>query len=161
MVFVLALALATLSYADDPSASALSAARNWLVQIDAGQYEQSYDEGCTAFHNKTPENEWLTVLQAIRTPLGTPVNRQEVGHSYKPDGFEGLDGECMVITYNTTFSKGALETEVVVLKREAGTWRGAGYNAQTQPNPQTQDDSVPQVETQVEQQSSRPKPSGQ
>jgi hypothetical protein len=124
--------------ADDAAsaAEALAAAQRWVQEIDAGQYVQSYEEGCTAFHNKVSQEQWVTILKALRPALGTLISRKEASHSYRPDGFEGLDGECMVVTYNTSFSKMASDVEVVVLKREDGQWRGAGYNAQPQgPDP--------------------------
>jgi hypothetical protein len=116
----------------DSGDDAAAAAKSWLAQIDAGQYQQSYDEGSTALHNKVSLDQWLTVMNAIRTPLGTLVSRKEVGHSDKPDGFEGLQGECIVLTYNTSFSKLDSSIEIVVLKKEDGVWKGAGYNEQPQ-----------------------------
>jgi hypothetical protein len=123
----------------EATAAALAAAQAWVAEIDAGHYEQSYDEGCTAFHNKVPQDQWITVLKAIRPKLGTVLSRKESSARYKPDGYEGLDGECMVITYTTSFSKMASELEVIVMKREDGKWRGAGYNAQPQVDETTQD----------------------
>ncbi len=128
--------------ADPPSINeALSSAKSWLAEIDAAQYEQSYAEGCTAFHNKVPHDQWVTVLKALRPPLGPLVSRKEASHTYKPDGYEGLDGECMVIIYNSVFTQIPSEIEVVVLKREDGKWRAAGYNAQ--PQVTAQDDQPP------------------
>jgi hypothetical protein len=124
------------AWADDDSArepEIAAAARSWLAEIDAGKYEQSYDQGCTALHNKTSKVEWVTVLTAIRPEIfGKLLHRSESSFSYKPDGFEGMDGECAVLIYNASFSKIGDVMEVVVLKREDGQWRGAGYNAQPQ-----------------------------
>jgi hypothetical protein len=43
-----------------------------------------------------------------------------------------MEGECVVIKYNSVFSVIGPALEVVVMKREAGQWRGAGYNVQPQ-----------------------------
>ena len=136
---------------EDPALinDAIAAAHNWLAQIDSGKYEDSYNEGCLAFHNKVSEVQWTTVLKSLRPPLGTVVSRKVVKTEYKPDGLEGLQGECMVITYNTAFSKVPVDMEIVVLKREDGQWRGAGYNAQPQGDP-TDDDSPPPAEAHTE-----------
>jgi hypothetical protein len=125
----------------------LAAAQNWLTEIDAGEYEKSYSEGCTAFHNKVSQDQWITVLKALRPSIGTVISRKLISQNYKPDGFEGLNGECMVNMYATTFSKLGPTLEVVVLKREDGTWRGAGYNAQPQQGAQpSQEPQSPQSE---------------
>jgi hypothetical protein len=147
-----ALAAMNRAHADaDPALvnEALAAAHGWLAQIDSGKYEESYDAGCLAFHNKVTQVQWTTVLKSLRPPLGTVVSRKVVKTEYKPDGLEGLQGECMVITYNTAFSKVPTDLEIVVLKREDGQWRGAGYNAQPQGDP-TDTDSPPPAEAHTE-----------
>jgi hypothetical protein len=137
--------LGLLSRAQEPAANpevsqaALAAAKTWLAEIDAGKYQESYTQGCTAFHNKVSEQQWITVLTALRPSIGNLVSRKEVKLTYKPDGYEGLEGECMVIMYNATFSKLGTALEAVVLKREDGQWRGAGYNAQPQQQQTTTD----------------------
>ncbi len=123
---------------------ARSAAQHWLAEIDAGKLDQSYKEGCVAFQKKVTEQQWVTVLQALRPTIGTMVNRHEIKVEYKPDGFEGLDGEIILLIYDTVFSKLGETEEVVELKREDGQWRGAGYNAQPQAPPQTQAAPPPQ-----------------
>jgi Protein of unknown function (DUF4019) len=116
----------------DSDNDAADAVKLWLAEIDSGKYQQSYDEGCAALHNKVTKDQWLTVMNAIRAPLGTLVSRKEASHVDKPDGVEGLQGECMVFTYNTSFSKVDSSIEIVVLKKEDGVWKGAGYNEQPQ-----------------------------
>ena len=141
------------SWAEGPEASpestrdALATAQHWLAEIDAEKYDESYEEGCTAFHNKVSHDEWLTVLKALRPSIGTLVNRKELKHTYKPDGYEGLEGECMVIMYAATFTKLGPTLEVVVLKREDGKWRGAGYNAQPQQGESSQPPPPPESST--------------
>jgi hypothetical protein len=123
----------------DNSADALAMAQAWMAQIDAGLYDDSYTAGCVAFHEKVSADKWGSVLKTLRLPLGAVVNRKETSHVEKPDGFEGLDGECLVIKYETSFKNMAAAIEVVVVKREDGKWKGAGYNVlpkqATEPNP--------------------------
>ena len=140
----------------DPAAvkSALSSSQSWLAEIDSGKYDQSYSEGCTAFHNKVTHEQWVTVLKALRPPLGALVSRKVASYAYKPDGYEGLEGECMVIKYTTAFAKVPSDLELVVLKREDGQWRGAGYNAQPQGDAGQDTDAPPppDAHTEVDQQ---------
>ena len=114
-------------------------AQAWVAQIDAARYDDSYAAGCVAFHEKVSADKWNSVLKTLRLPLGAVVNRKESSHLDKPDGFEGLDGECMVIKYTTSFKNLPDAIEIIVVKKEDGKWKGAGYNVlpkqATEPNP--------------------------
>jgi hypothetical protein len=80
-----------------------------------------------AMHEKVPQDRWDLILRVERTPKGKVVSRAETGRSYKPNGFEGTDGEFMILTYATTFANSPNQIEQVVLRREDGVWKGAGY----------------------------------
>jgi Protein of unknown function (DUF4019) len=137
--------------AEDHINDALVASTQWLAQIDAGQYDQSYDAGSEAMHTKVPESTWSEVLNSLRNPWGAVVNRKQVSHIYKPDGYEGAEGEFLVITYDTSFKKLNPATEVVVLRWEDGKWRGAGYNARAVVSPgQASDDATSSSTTETQ-----------
>jgi hypothetical protein len=131
-----------LASAEDQLDQAVTASKTWVSLIDAGQYEESYAFGCDEMHDKVAQDRWVTVLKALRTPWGPVVSRKQISHIYKPNGVSGLEGECMVITYDTSFKGMNPAMEVVVLRWEDGKWRGAGYNAG--PKPQPDDGSTPQ-----------------
>ncbi|HEX4139997.1 MAG TPA: DUF4019 domain-containing protein [Candidatus Methylacidiphilales bacterium] len=114
---------------------AVAASKAWVAQIDAGKYEDSYSFACTETRAQFPEDRWVSVLKTIRAPWGDMLNRHQLSHVYQPNGVKGLEGECMVITYNTNFKNLANATETVVLKWEDGHWRGAGYFAGVPPDP--------------------------
>ena len=132
---------------EDHLDSALVASTQWLAQIDAGQYDESYDAGSEAMHSKVQENTWSAVLKSLRAPWGAVVNRKQTSHIYKPNGYEGSEGEFMVITYDTSFKKLTPATEIVVLRWEDGKWRGAGYNARATVTPQQASDVPPPSST--------------
>ncbi len=120
--------------AEDQIDNALLVSKSWVAQIDAGNYDDSYAFGCGAMHDRVPQNRWDEVLKALREPCGPVVNRRQISHIYKPNGYEGASGEFLVITYDTQFKKMDAATEVVVLKWEDGKWRGAGYNMGPKPS---------------------------
>jgi hypothetical protein len=124
-----------LASAEDQIDNALVASKTWVAQIDAGRYDESYAFGCGAMHDKVPQDRWAQVLKALRTPWGPVLSRKQLSHIYKPNGYEGSEGEYMVITYDTSFKRLGAAKEVVVLKWEDGKWRGAGYNAGAQSSP--------------------------
>ncbi len=117
---------------DSRTKEAVAAAAAWLAEIDANKVEESYEQGCTALQLKVSKQQWITVLKALRPSIGNVSSRTVQSAEYKPDGFEGLEGECVVIKYNSVFTVIGPAYEVVVMKRENGQWRGAGYNAQPQ-----------------------------
>jgi len=118
-----------LASAEDHVNEGIIVSKNWIAQIDAGRYDDSYAAGSGEMHDKVPQDRWSEVLKAIRAPWGPVVSRRQLSHVYKPNGFEGTEGEFLVITYETSFQKLPAATELVVLRWEDGQWRGAGYNA--------------------------------
>lgn len=135
---------------DDHTEEALAAAKAWLAQIDAGNYEGSYAFGGSAMHEKVPQSTWVAVLKALRTPWGAVVSRKQTSHIYKPNGIEGLEGECMIITYDTSFKQLSPAREQIVLKWEDGKWRGAGYTGGPKPNPDAQPSAPPSSTTETQ-----------
>ncbi|MCE0483324.1 MAG: DUF4019 domain-containing protein [Methylacidiphilales bacterium] len=113
---------------DDYTNDALAISKTMVAQIDAGKYIDSYALSCTALRQKISEQQWSLVLQAVRKPWGAVVSREQKSHTYKPEGIEGLSGECMIIHYQTSFVNMASVDETVVLKWEDGHWRSAGYH---------------------------------
>jgi len=135
--------------AEDQIDNALVVSKAWVAQIDAGQYDDSYSFGCGDMHDKIAQDKWDKILTALRAPWGPVVNRHQISHIYKPNGFEGAEGEFLVITYDTTFQKQPSATEVVVLKWEDGRWRGAGYDAVAKRSTDTAEDTGPTSPTEV------------
>ena len=107
-----------------------------MAQIDAGKYDDSYSFTCRERATAFRRTDWVDVLKAIRKQWGNVLSREQLSHVYKPNGVPGLNGEYMVIKYDTNFKNLSHATEVVVLKWEDGKWRGAGYQAgpTTDPN---------------------------
>jgi hypothetical protein len=124
--------------AEEQMDQAVAASKTWVNQIDAGKYEDSYDFTCDETRAKFPEDRWVDVLKAIRKQWGPVVKREQLSHVYKPHGVPGLDGECVVVTYNTDFKNLTNATESVTLKWVDGQWRGAGYFAGPTPDPNAQ-----------------------
>jgi hypothetical protein len=120
--------------ADDANVDAgLAAAKDWTGMIDGGQYEESYNASSDSLRQKLDANKWSVLLKTFRDSWGPVVNRKETNHIYKPNGFEGADGQFLVITYDTSFQKVGELMEVVVMRWEGGQWKGAGYNGGPMP----------------------------
>jgi hypothetical protein len=113
---------------DDETAAATTAARQWIAEIDAGNYDRSYNDGSSALHEKVHPDTWVRILKTERPVLGKLVSREQTGVTYKPSGFEGADGEFMIVSYRSAFENKPHEIEYVVLRREGGRWLGTGYD---------------------------------
>ena len=50
--------------------AAVTAAEQWLLLVDAGQYEQSWKEAAEYFKNAVSIDKWHQSLQAVREALG-------------------------------------------------------------------------------------------
>ena len=143
---------------DDP-ADVLAAAKTWLSLIDAGKYDESYAIGCTAFHGKITQARWALGLKTLRAPLGSVVNRKVAGHTYKPEGVKGLEGACVVISYETSFAKADADVEEIVMKWEGGKWLGAGYTFGPKPSLTTPPEAAPETTTTTTEHVKPPAPS--
>ncbi len=128
----------------------LNVSKSWVAQIDAGQYDESYAAGSGAMREKVAQDKWSEVLKAIRSSWGPVVSRHQMSHVYKPNGFEGTEGEFLVITYETSFQRLPDAIELVVLRWEDGQWRGAGYNAGPKTSSDTASQPAPDSSTEVE-----------
>jgi len=115
--------------ASDQIDQAVNVSKAWVAQIDAGKYDDSYAITCEEVRKAYPQDRWVDVMKTFRTPWGSVISRHQLSHVYQPRGVKGLEGECMVITYNTDFKNLTNATEQVILKWENGKWRGAGYFA--------------------------------
>jgi len=136
--------------AEDQVDQALSASKAWVAQIDAGKYDESYAFTCEETRGRFPQDHWVDVLKALRRPWGDVVSREQLSHVYKPNGVKGLNGECVVVTYQTNFKNLSNATEVVVLKWEDGQWRGAGYRAGPTADPNAAPSPVPDNSTEIQ-----------
>ena len=121
--------------AEDQIDDALAASKAWVAQIDAGNFDDSYAFGCDAMHDKVPQDRWTLLLKTFQALYGPVVSRTQISHVYKPNGYEGTEGEFLIVTYESSFKKLDAATEVVVLKWDDGKWRGAGYSAGPKPTP--------------------------
>ncbi len=149
---ILAAAPAAFASAEDHVNDGLGISQSWVTQIDKGEYDESYSVASGEMHAKVPQDRWGLILKTLRAPYGSVVSRQQLSHVYRANGFEGAEGEFLIITYNTAFQKLDAAKEVVVLRWEDGKWRGCGYNMGPVGNANAEpgDSSAPSSTTEVQ-----------
>jgi hypothetical protein len=108
--------------------AAVESARAWLELIDAGEYEQSWQEAALYVRNLVPKDDWQRSMQGARQPLGKLISRELKATHYTTSAPGAPDGEYVIIQYNSSFEnkKSAVETVTPMLEQD-GTWRVSGY----------------------------------
>ena len=133
-------ALTTLSHVPMASAdevtefqNAETAAHAWLLEVDQGNFTQSWQEAAEPFKTTITSAQWQSSVSQARTPLGAVISRQPVLVQYKPLAPNVPKGEYVVIQYQTRFANRTTAVETVTPMREAdGVWRVSGYFVQDQ-----------------------------
>ncbi|MBM6576120.1 DUF4019 domain-containing protein [Microvirga sp. SRT01] len=103
-------------------AEVVAAARNWLVLVDASEWDESYRATGSAFRKLNTAPVWATVSQKVRVPLGTLVSRTFLSQENLPAPPSGYE----VVKFRTSFANKADVVETVSRDREGGTWRVVG-----------------------------------
>jgi len=112
----------------DKAEAATVAAKEFLGQIDADQYDASWRISAELLKKRVSLEEWHEQLAKIRDALGTQVKREQSDISYATTAKDSPDGEYIQIFYDSRFSKNAKVKETVtVMLEEDGQWRVAGY----------------------------------
>lgn len=108
--------------AQAPDAEIVDAARQWLVLVDQGRWEESYRETGAAFRKLNTAQAWAAASERVRAPLGAMLSRTLLSQENlpaPPDGYE-------VVKFRTRFAAKAEAVETVTLERENGRWRVVG-----------------------------------
>ena len=104
------------------------AATNWLVQIDKGEYLESWDNAAQYFQNQILQDRWSAALKASRGPLGNSTSRNINSSEFKSELPGAPDGNYYILTYNSSFENKASAIETITLTKGIdGKWRAVGY----------------------------------
>ena len=104
------------------------AATNWLVQIDKGEYLESWDNAAQYFQNQILQDRWSAALKASRGPLGNSTSRNIISSEFKSELPGAPDGNYYILTYNSSFENKASAIETITLTKGIdGKWRAVGY----------------------------------
>ena len=112
----------------DPTVDAIAAAREWLSVVDAGRYDQSWDDAAALFKQHISKSQWQRAVGDVRKQTGA-LNTRELESAQPAHHLPGVpDGDYVVIVYRTSFAAIPAATETVTPMRDPdGRWRVAGY----------------------------------
>ena len=104
-----------------------AASKAWLSLLDRGQYEQSWDQASSIMKMTISKDEWNTIMNKVRKPLGTVVSREVLDQrtATNPQGLP--QGSYIVMFYKTAFSARPSAHELVTLYLEDGEWKVLTY----------------------------------
>jgi len=102
-------------------------ALDWLNTIDAGKYDESWQNTDAFFKAQVTKAKWSDTLKGVRTPLGQVVSRSKISSQHHTSLPGAPDGEYLVIQYQTEFQHKKASTETLTLSKSSGQWRPVGY----------------------------------
>jgi hypothetical protein len=114
--------------AEGPEAAAQAAAESWLKLVDAGHYDESWDQAATIFKGAVTRDQWKQAVSGVRAPLGQVLSRTVKSRQYAEHLPGAPDGKYVVLQYQTAFANKASATETVTpMLDDDGAWRVSGY----------------------------------
>lgn len=103
-------------------AAVIDTARQWLAQLDQGNWAETYRGTGAAFQRLNTLAVWSQASEKARTPLGAMRSRTLLSQENLPAPPAGYE----VVKFRTDFANRAGVLETVTLERENGGWRIVG-----------------------------------
>lgn len=127
-IALIMLLMAPLAPASENTDAAVTAASQWLRQIDNSEYPAAYSGSSTLMRSKVAYEPWLQAIDQARKPLGMIMKRELIYGALEKE-IPGLArGEYAKLRFRSYFGLPAEVTEHVTLMRETdGQWRAIGY----------------------------------
>jgi hypothetical protein len=126
LAVVLLLPLGLLA-AEDASKQATDAATGWLTLIDAGQYDESWNQAATMFRRRVTQSQWAQEVKVVREPMGKVQSRAAAGARLVTSLPGAPDGHYAILQFRSKFASKADATETVTMTMQNDTWKAAGY----------------------------------
>jgi hypothetical protein len=119
------------AHADGQAAveQAKKAADAWLKLVDAGNYQESWNQFAGIVKPRVSEEKWAEEAAALRKTLGPMTSRNFASAKYSTSLPGAPDGQYVVILYHSSFAnkQSAIEQVVPMLDTD-GQWRISGYH---------------------------------
>jgi hypothetical protein len=104
------------------------AAEDFFRQVDAEQYEQSWNSASELLREKIFLEVWNRKLQVMRAKVGTLIKREQDNASISDMAEGAPEGKYLTLSYASSFTQQKSTIETVILALDADQkWRVAGY----------------------------------
>jgi hypothetical protein len=111
--------------------AAIEAMNAWLLEVDQGQYEKSWQDAAKSFQQAVTVTQWQADVKSARQPLGECTSRKLVSALQQTDprsNGQVLKGEFVIAQFDTSFANLKYAVETVTFQKESdGSWKAAGY----------------------------------
>ncbi len=107
--------------------AARKAAEKWLALIDQGKYKDAYKQSSQHMRAQATVDEWEPQISAMREGAGAMQSRNFTSAKATKSMAGAPDGDYMVLEYGSAFAKKTKAVETVMVSREGGAWKAAGY----------------------------------
>jgi hypothetical protein len=107
--------------------AAVKAAVAWLKLVDAGKYDESWDQASTMIQKAVKKPEWAKKMKAVHGMFGKLASRKLASKKFHTSLPGAPDGKYVVIVYKSSFKKKKKAVETITPKLEGGKWRVSGY----------------------------------
>lgn len=101
-------------------------AREWLAQIDAGDFGGSWDTAARLFQARITKDEWEARVWRQRPSIGRPRDRKLVAARYTATVPWEPPGEHVFVQYRIE-TDGRAAVESLTLRLDAGQWKTLSY----------------------------------
>jgi hypothetical protein len=98
-----------------------SRARSFLMQLDQGLQDESWQSMSSLFQAFNDQARWKTRQQVIRASYGSLISRSLKTVSYRTTFNQSPDGEYIIILFQSSYQNKANARETVVLDCSNGT----------------------------------------
>jgi len=123
---VIAFTISAMTYAAEKEdiAKAYGAALKWLNILDAGRYDESWNEASTFFKTDVSRNDAKRTFEEFRLPLGEIKKRKIKLSEFN----KAPDGDYLDFVFESDFGNKNSATETVEMVRERdGAWKVSSW----------------------------------
>ncbi|RIV83396.1 helix-turn-helix domain-containing protein [Aurantiacibacter zhengii] len=109
-------------------AESMAEAEAFLAEVDAGDWEGSWEVAGAYFQSEASVAEWAAIIDPVRTPLGA-VDARSIATVQRASTLPGApEGEYEVLQFNTQFAGRAEPAiETLIMLQGADGWQVTGY----------------------------------
>lgn len=128
IALVLLLTPALLLFADNkPEKAAQKSAEQWLALVDAGNYDESWNQAAEIFKSKVTQDSWKQQVSAVRGQTGKLKSRK-LKDAKATESLPGAPaGNYVILQYDSSFNAGQAVETVVLMEQKDNSWKVAGY----------------------------------
>ncbi len=107
---------------------AVLAAQSWLASIDAGEYQNAWEDAADGLHFGASREQWEKNLRAAREGRGAVVARAVKEARFTKSSYSD-PGSFVEIQFETRFQKRAVPAreKVSVIRKMDGSWKVSSY----------------------------------